>query len=219
MKILFVGSSSLIAQLIEKKLGHNIYCISRSKSQKKNAVYTKNYNQDIFLKSLTIFKKKKIKFDVVVFFNGYHKSTIISYFNKKLFNKIININLITPLELTSLMIKNDFLNLGCSVVFIGSIAAELNEIGNAYYSMAKCLLEKSINLLSREQKKNYRFNVLSLGLVKNKTSENLIKNLPSNYKNKNKFVNEKLLIKKFKYLFENRKIKNKVIKLHGGYIR
>ena len=88
-----------------------------------------------------------------------------------------------------------------------------------FLNLTASRLEKSVSLLSNEQKKNYRFNILSLGLVKNKTSENLIKNLPSNYKNKNKFVSKKLLIKKFKYLIQNKKVKNKVIRLHGGYIR
>ena len=85
--------------------------------------------------------------------------------------------------------------------------------------MAKSLLHKSISLLNKEQKGTYRFNILSLGLVKNKTSENLIKNLPKNFKNKNKFVNEKSLITKFKFLIKNKKISNKVVKLHGGYIK
>jgi hypothetical protein len=76
---------------------------------------------------------------------------------------------------------------------------------------------KSINLLSNEQKKKYRFNIFSLGLVKNKMSEKLIKNIPGFFKNKDKFINEKTMIKKFKQLINNKKINNSIIKVHGNY--
>ena len=119
--------------------------------------------------------------------------------------------------MTSDIIKSNMLEKKANVIFIGSIAAELNEIGNAYYSMAKLLLIKSINLLSNEQKKKYRFNIFSLALVRNKMSEKLIKNIPGFFKNKEKFINEKTMIKKFKQLINNKKINNSIIKVHGNY--
>ena len=37
---------------------------------------------------------------------------------------------------------------------MSSLAAELNEVGNAYYSLAKSILNKSIKILNKEQKIN-----------------------------------------------------------------
>ena len=161
-------------------------------------------------------KIKNKKFDTVVFFNGFHKSSTLSFFDKKIFDKIIKINITVPMQITSEFIKKDLLNKSCSIIYMGSVASELNEIGNAYYSMAKSLLLKCIKILSKEQKKKYRFNIFSLGLVKNKMSENLIKNTLGFYGNK-KFVNDKILINKFKKLINNKKINNSIIKEYGNY--
>ena len=81
------------------------------------------------------------------------------------------------------------------------------------------MLEKAMNILSLEQKNKYRYNTISLGLVKNRTSKKLIENLPVNFKNKTKFINENVMIKKFKYMLINKNLKNKVIKVHGNYIK
>ena len=77
------------------------------------------------------------------------------------------------MKVNSLIIKNHLLRKNCSIILISSIKVELNEIGNAYYSLAKTLLNKSINILSNEQKNKYRFNVVSLGLVKINYQKNL----------------------------------------------
>ena len=50
------------------------------------------------------------------------------------------------------MLKNN-----SSSIFVGSIAAELNEVGNAYYSLAKALLNKSVYILNQEQKRKHNF--------------------------------------------------------------
>ena len=55
-----------------------------------------------------------------------------------------------------------------------------------------------MNILSNEQKNKYRFNAVSLGLVKNKLSKELIKNLPANYRNKTNFVKNEIITKKLK---------------------
>ena len=143
--------------------------------------------------------------------------SLLSFFNEKLFDETLKKNFIIPMKVNSLIIKNHLLKKNCSIVFISSIAAELNEIGNAYYSLAKTLLNKSVNILSNEQKNKYRFNAVSLGLVKNKLSKELIKNLPANYRNKTNFVKNEIITKKIENLLSNKKINNKIIKIHGSY--
>jgi short-subunit dehydrogenase len=216
MKLLFVGSSSSISQIIEKNLKRKVVTISTKKKKSKNHFTLKSYSSKDISILVNKLKLKNEKFDTVVFFNGFHRSSTLSFFDKKIFNKIIKINITVPMQITSEFIKKDLLNKTCSIIYIGSIAAELNEIGNAYYSMAKSLLPKCIRILSKEQKKKYRFNILSLGLVKNKMSKNLIKNTLGFYNNK-KFVNIKILINKFKKIIDNKKINGSIIKEYGGY--
>ena len=143
--------------------------------------------------------------------------SLLSFFNEKLFEEIIKKNVTIPIKINSLIVKNHILNKNCSIIFMTSIASELDEIGNAYYALAKLMLNKSISILSIEQKNKYRFNAVSLGLVKNKLSKELIKNLPSNYKNKYNFIKNEVIVKRFKDLLNNKKINNKIVKIHGNY--
>lgn len=217
MNVLFIGSTSFIASLLKKKIKKNIFSISSSKKRSKNTFNIKSYDERNILKALNYFKKKNIFFDSVIHFNGFHKMSLLSFFNEKLFDETLKKNFIIPMKVNSLIIKNHLLKKNCSIVFISSIAAELNEIGNAYYSLAKTLLNKSVNILSNEQKNKYRFNAVSLGLVKNKLSKELIKNLPVNYRNKTNFVKNEIITKKIENLLNNKKINNKIIKIHGNY--
>ena len=59
--------------------------------------------------------------------------SLLSFFNEKLFDETVKKNFIIPMKVNSLIIKNHLLKKNCSIVFISSIAAELNEIG-------KCIL-------------------------------------------------------------------------------
>ncbi len=217
MNILFVGSSSFIANLLKKKIKHKICGITSSKKKSKNTYNIDSYSEKSISKAINFFKKKNISFDCIIFFNGYHKMSLLSFFNENLFNEIFQKNLILPIKINSLIMNKHILNHNCSIIFVGSIAAELNEIGNAYYSLSKLMLEKCVKILSFEQKKKLRFNLVSLGLVKNKVSKDLIKNLPSNYKNKHNFIKNELIINKFKNLIEDKKVKNRIIKIHGNY--
>ena len=75
MNLLIVGSSSEIAtELIDKlkKLKKiKIFTLSRKKNSLKNHYFFKEYNEKNFVN----FKKKlkEIKFDKIIFFNGYQK--------------------------------------------------------------------------------------------------------------------------------------------------
>ena len=217
MNILFIGSSSFIADLLKKKLTDNIFGITSSKKKSKNTYNVKKYDETNILKALNYFKKKNIYFDNIIYFNGCHKMSLLSFFNEKLFEEIIKKNVTIPIKINSLIVKNHILNKNCSIIFMTSIASELDEIGNAYYALAKLMLNKSISILSIEQKNKYRFNAVSLGLVKNKLSKELIKNLPSNYKNKYNFIKNEDIVKGFKDLLSNKKINNKIVKIHGNY--
>ena len=159
MNLLIVGSSSEIAIELIKKIKKlkqiKIYTLSRKKSSLRNHYYIKDYNE----RNLINFKKnlKEIKFDKIIFFNGYQKFSVLSFINIKLINKIFKINFLIPLQIWSFLYKNQMLKNNSSSIFVGSIAAELNEVGNAYYSLAKALLNKSGYILNQAQKRKHSF--------------------------------------------------------------
>ncbi len=219
MNILIVGSSSEIAiKLIEKlKRYKNIklYTISRKKNSFKGHFLIKNYEE----KNLNNFKKKvaQIKFDRTIFFNGYQKFSILSLINIKLLNKIFKINFIIPLQIWSFLFKNEMLKSKSLNIFVSSIAAELTEVGNAYYSLAKSLINRSVCILNNEQKKRHSFLVVSLGLVKNKMSKKMINNFPGNFKNVNSFVDNQEIMNSFIKIIFSKKLNKSIIKIHGKY--
>ena len=148
MKILLVGSSSQISEKIKKKLKFNFFGISTSKLKAKKIFNINSYNKTNINKAIAYFKNKNLFFDAVIFFNGFHKSSLYTFFNEELFNQIIKKNFTIPLRINSLLITNKLLKKNCSIIFVGSIASELDEIGNAYYSSAKSMLEKAMNIPS-----------------------------------------------------------------------
>ena len=207
MNLLIVGSSSEIAtELIDKlkKLKKiKIFTLSRKKNSLKNHYFFKEYNEKNFVN----FKKKlkEIKFDKIIFFNGYQKFSVLSFINIQLMNKIFKINYVIPIQIWSFLYKNQMLKNNSSCIFVGSIAAELNEVGNAYYSLAKTLLNKSVNILNQEQKKKHNFYLISLGMVKNKMSKKMIDNFPGKFKNLNSFIDTKIMINIFKKIILSKK--------------
>ena len=207
MKNLFIGGSSDIAKKIAKKLT-SVENISR----KKSALYNKNY----IIKSYTkkninkIFKRPNKKFDNIIIFNGYFSNSFISNYNEKDFNLSFNINFKIPITLAVLSINNRILNKNGCIFFISSIAAETNQIGNAFYSISKNCLNFAAKILGNEQKKRgIRINSILLGIVKNKMGRSVLgmklKSKNSFYLNNDKFINQ--LIK----VIKNKKINLKKI--------
>ena len=219
MNLLIVGSSSEIAtELIDKikKLKKiKIFILNKKKNFLKNHYFFKEYNEKNFVN----FKKKlkEIKFDKIIFFNGYQKFSVLSFINIQLMNKIFKINYVIPIQIWSFLYKNQMLKNNSSCIFVGSIAAELNEVGNAYYSLTKTLLNKSFNILNQEQKKKHNFYLISLGMVKNKMSKKMIDNFPGKFKNLNSFIDTKIMINIFKKIILSKKLHKPIIKIHGKY--
>tara|TARA_B110000263_G_C15168340_1_gene445690 strand:+ start:219 stop:863 length:645 start_codon:yes stop_codon:yes gene_type:complete len=198
MNILFIGGSSEIALKISKKIKYNIYSISRKNNigyYKKN-IKIKSYNEKNI--DLALKKMKHTKFKSIFFFNGYHKASLLSFFNEDLFNKILETNLKIPIKITSILLTKQCIEKNGSINFVGSIAAKKNEVGNAYYSIAKLALASASKLFMKEQKKRgVRFNTFSIGLVKTRMALNLISKMPYNSIKKIKFTTIKKIANKF----------------------
>jgi len=207
MKILFFGGSSDIAVRLAKKI-KNVENISRSKSK----IYKENY----LLKSYTqknirnVIKKINIKYDNILIFNGKFSSSFLTNYIEKDFEKIFSQNFKTPLLIAQQSLENKILNKGASIFFISSIAAETDEPGNAYYSIAKNSLNFAAKILGNEQKKRgLRVNVISLGVVNNQMGKKAINTNLTGVK-KNIYKNDSYL-KEIIKIIKNKKINLKKI--------
>ena len=220
MKILFFGASSEIAISICKGSNIEIYGISRKKVKNTYTKYiiVKNYSNIEIIKKL---KKENLKFDHIFFFNGEYSPSLLSNFNKSDFNKILDTNFSLIINSTINLIKHNFLKENGSVCFVSSVAGLVPEVGNAYYSLSKNLLNFGMKILSKEfKRKNFRFNCLSLGFIKTEFSRQILNFYTAKQRKlilnqqKNKFITNLNLLKKFKYICSKKKLNSKIIKLH-----
>jgi NAD(P)-dependent dehydrogenase (short-subunit alcohol dehydrogenase family) len=155
-------------------------------------------------------KKIDTQYNNIVIFNGIYSSSFLTNFNKKEFLKVFNINYTIPIEIASILIQNKIVKKNGSIIFISSIAADEELIGNAYYSISKHALNFSSKILSNEQRlRGIRINTVSIGLVKNSMGLSA-KNLSNT---KKKFISINNIVKKFKILLNNSKINCKNIKI------
>ena len=167
-KVLFVGGGSEIALKILNKLKkNNIYNLSR----KKNKLYKENYIIDNYSNSNLDKKFKSINqnFDIIVIFNGSFEFSTLSFLNEKKFLSILNINLLIPIRIVNKLITNNLLNTNSKVFFLSSKAANLPEVGNAYYSISKNSLNFAAKILNKEhKKKKIKFITISAGIIESK---------------------------------------------------
>jgi len=218
MKILFFGASSEIAVKLNRKLKYEIYGISKKKFKHGYAklITVKKYSKREIELAL---KKFKIKFDHVFFFNGSYQPSLLKNFNKKDFNSILDINFNLLINSSIIIIKNGHLKKNGSICFISSAAGSIAEIGNAYYSLTKNLLNFSVKIFSKEFKKKYRFNCISLGFVNTKFSKKILNYYSTNQKKiilskqNSLFIPISLLINKIKYICEKANFNGKIIKI------
>jgi len=167
-KIIFFGGGSDLALNLAKNLTN---CDISNISRKKNSIYKKNiliknYSDKELNKGLS---KLNETFDFIIIFNGIFNFSILSNFNEKKFIDILRSNVIVPLKIVNKIIKNNLLKKNSNVFFLSSNASIKPEIGNAYYSISKNILNFSSKILNKENKKRmFKFNIISLGIIDNK---------------------------------------------------
>ena len=216
MKILFVGSSSEIAKRLLKTLNFEVYGISRKRYSKYKKVYLLNkYNLSEIKK---VIKKIDIKFDNVFIFNGAYQLSLLKYFNIKKFNEDININFSSSILIINNLIKENKIKNRGSINFISSHAGIYPEVGNAYYSISKNMINFAIAILTKEYKKSsIRFNSLLVGFIKTKMSSKILDIYSKKQKIKilkkqnNKFISIKKLTEFIKKICNEKKYFNKKI--------
>ena len=211
MQNLFVGGSSDIAKCTAKLL-NNVDNLSRQSS--------KNYKKNITIKNYSIKNIDKAldkivnNYDNILIFNGEYSNSFLTNFDEKKFYDSLKINLITPLIIASSIIKKNKLKKNGSIYFISSIASKKKQKGNAYYSVAKNALELSAKILGDEQRlRNFRVNLISIGLVKNKMGLSTFKYLPKDKQNKIKLIKTEHVSRKIKKIIITNKGNLKKINL------
>ena len=210
MKNLFIGGSSELAIQIAKNIS-NTYNLSR----KKNKFYSKNF----IVKNYSRYELKKVfkklarfKFNNILIFNGYFMQSTLSGVKESDLNKMLNINLKTPLIISKLCLENKIIENNGSVYFISSLAAKKPAIGNALYAITKNSLNFANKIFHLEQKKrNIRFNVISFGIIKNKMGKYLINSIPMLRNNKKNFSKLNIIKNKIKKILQSKKFNGKNI--------
>ena len=208
MRNLFIGGSSEIAIQIAKNIS-NTYNLSRKKNKFYNKNFiVKNYSRYELKK---VFKKLvKFKFNNILIFNGYFMPSTLSGVKESDLNKMLNINLKTPLIISKLCLENKIIENNGSVYFISSLAAKKPAIGNALYAITKNSLNFSNKIFHLEQKKrNIRFNIISFGIIKNKMGKYLINSIPMLRNNKKQFSKLNIIKNKIKKILQSKKFNGK----------
>jgi NADP-dependent 3-hydroxy acid dehydrogenase YdfG len=210
MKNLFIGGSSELAIQIAENIS-NTYNLSRKKNKfyRKNFI-VKNYSRYELKK---VFKKLvKFKFNNILIFNGYFMPSTLSGVKEGDLNKMLNINLKTPLIISKLCLENKIIENNGSVYFISSLAAKKPAIGNALYAITKNSLNFANKIFHLEQKKrNIRFNIISFGIIKNKMGKYLIDSIPMLRNNKKNFSKLNIIKNKIKKILQSKKFNGKNI--------
>ena len=146
----------------------------------------------------------------MVIFNGHYESSFLTNYSNKEFDLSFSKNFKIPLQIAVNVINNKILNINGSVFFISSFAAETDEIGNAYYSLAKNSLNLAAKILGKEQKdRKVRVNVISLGTINNKMGKSTL--ISKTNKNKIKYLDDKKYIGKILAILQNKKINLKKV--------
>tara|TARA_S200000501_G_scaffold351294_1_gene369024 strand:+ start:7 stop:696 length:690 start_codon:yes stop_codon:yes gene_type:complete len=227
MNILISGATSEIAlKVIENMQGHTFYGLTRDKNLNLN-LYNQLWNIDNYnsLELKNVFDQiKNISFDGLIVFNGFQSPSLLSSFREKNFDEAININFKIPMIIINEVLKSKKYTENFNICLVGSIASQVNEIGNAYYGLSKKMLAHSSKILAKELKqKTVRVNCLNIGLVETKMSLNILKKIPEKNriellaKQGNKYVEIQQIASSIETLLLNKAINGENINIDNGY--
>lgn len=105
--------------------------------------------------------------DGVFFSAGITDTTLVKFYSRSKFEKIININLISPALLTKTLLKKKKINKSASLVYMSSYGAEQVEIGLGVYASSKMGLNALVHAIAKENiVKGIRANAIMPMMVK-----------------------------------------------------
>ena len=223
-KLVIFGSSSYLCKIIlnDLKKKYKIICFSSKNSipKKKNVKFinTDYSNKNIFF-NLKKFIKKNDKI-TVIFFNGVSEKSAFYTLKEKDINNILKVNLIKPIIITNIILKNFLYNYP-NFIYMSSSRAFYGDKGISVYSASKIGLINFAKCLQLEYGSiNINFRVILIGLLKgglkNILSEKKIKEIFSRSKIKNYITKKQILFSIFSAI-STKKNSDVVIKCDNGY--
>ena len=227
MNILISGATSEIAlKVIENMQEYTFYGLTRDKNLNSN-LYNQLWSVDNYnsLELKNLFDQiENISFDGLILFNGFQSPSLLSSFKEKNFDEAININFKIPMIVINEVLRSKKYTESFNVCLIGSIASQVNEVGNAYYGLSKKILEHSTKILAKELKqKKVRVNCLNIGLVETQMSQNILKKIPEKNriellaKQGNEYVEIQQIASSIATLLSNKAINGENINIDNGY--
>ena len=211
--VLLFGGNSFLAKAFNEKYAQR-YIIKNIYRNDTASALNFDFDTD---NTETIADKLKDNYKAILFFQGIKPSVGIKDLTAVHFNKILNINLVTP----ALLVKNlaDKLSDGALVLFVSSVAKKKGSYDPAYAS-AKAGLTGLMQSLANAYP-NLRFNIISLGLIENSPVFN---QMTPDFRQKhadrmfnNSFVKVDDVINVVAELIDNQSINRADIEIDGGY--
>ena len=222
-KYIIFGASSFVAQKTIKSLSKEniVIAFSRKKMKsnlKKLKYFKTNYKENEILKVL----KKNINekdFLTFVFFNAISDMSALLKIKKSEILRIINVNLITPILITNLIIKN-FLQFKSNFIFMSSSRGHSGDKGISIYSTTKRGLSAFVKNMAIEYGSfglNFRIILLFLMGAKNTINKKKIVNNIISRSSIERYIKISEVIRTIKFVQNDTTGNSSVIKCDNGY--
>ena len=166
--ILLVGASSDAAKSLYKNYKENVNFVRLSRSSDYSNV------EDFDVLEPETYFKSDLKYDGLVYFPGTIRLRPFKQIKIEDFQTDFDINVIGLIKIFKYYLPS--FNLGCSVVFISSVAASIGMPFHSSVSVSKSAILGLCKSLSAEFAPTYRVNCISPSLFNSKMSERFLKN-------------------------------------------
>ena len=236
---LILGATSGIGLDLTKKVikKNFVYCLGRNFNDLNKYIRVnrikKNYKNikiDLNKKNASnVFKKINKKLDIIVVCSGLHRHSMIKFFDEKIFDELMNVNLINPVKIISKLYSSGKINKTCRIVMLSSIQALKSYItGSLGYAVAKSGILSAVKALAVEMaNENIVVNAITPAIVntplinkaKHLSSEVLARDKKKYLLGKNFLTTKEIIdVINFLTLTKSLKITGESIGIDAGYL-